>query len=1220
MSLALVAAGIILILIALFNAVVRLRSRKDWRLMTMAGAMIFSLVCFFSATGFSLASLSAFPVPLGLMFVICGFVFVVAVNMSTHYIDSYHEKKRALTDHVNLFQQFAYSAPLACFIFQDGKIEFSNQGASAITGYTADELAEMEPAALAYDADGQGTHAYLHNLQKLKDLEITSLETELKLKTKSGDARWGVATFGSAMYKGKPAVVGTILDITQQKESENALQEADERVRMAASASGTVVWDINLLTEESQFLVPEDLRADFAFDDAKGREDILRSIYEPDREGLEAYVLQCIADDIAFEADYRRYSINGEIKWWRLQGKALRNEKNIPVRLNGTARCIHDQKLAEESLRENEARLRLATEIAGIQVWEWDISTNDVLHQEQHTTCGQVTGFEDFLRRIHPDHRDRVEQSVTNSLENEQRYEEEFPLLSDDGDYYWQHSVGQLIYDDQGRPIQMIGAAIDTTERKKKDELIHFQANLLDKIGQSVVVQNTEGLITYFNKAACDAYGISDNAALPLDISEAFPQDHRIINKPEIMKTLMSGEQWAGEVIAVPLNGPSYPIFLSVSPLFKDNGEYDGFIGISADISDYKQMQEAFQESEERLRLALDAANLVVWDLNMNSSAVVHSIPSSINSEEAARFNSLEAILSNFYHEDKDEAMGIIMECMQNSEPFSIEHRFLDINGGVDWWQTTGKFYDDEEGLPIRMIGTSQLITKRKEAEFQLQNRMRQLQAIYDVADAINKAVSLESVYTAAASGIENVIGASKIAILTFSEDGSLHFEYSTGLTDEFRNASLEKCPLRTREKSAEPAFIDNVNETALLKDFLPDLKSEGIEAIAAFPLRNKGKLVGKFIVYFDEALPLTASDHELATRIGNHISLALARANDEQILVARTTELQIVADTIPDSILRIRKDMTIRFANKAVLDTADQPLESLLGEALEKLNHPQYVHKKWRANLEHTLQTGQGVAFEFEFDLDDYGRQYYQALITPETIIDGTVESVLSVLRNITEERRLQQSIIDISARQQRSIGQDLHDELGQLLTGIGFKIAGLQHDLDAMDESCAEQSRDISQLVEQAIKQTRMLAEGLNPVTLEVHGLRAGLEKLAIHTESTFGVACPFECPEDFVVKDEETAVQLYRIGQEAINNAIKHGNPSTIDISITQINGKAELVIKDDGNGFVLAPKQSDGHGLRIMDYRAKVIGAVVKIDSKPNAGTTVKCKFKNNLNGR
>ncbi len=1335
MSLAFILTGILFRFVALYKSVASLRKKFDWRLSILAVSIVASLVNMVYWNGLTLSEYAEMPLTVNIISLCYGVVFLLAVDLSQHHLAAYRRKKQALTDHVNLFEQFAYSAPLACIIFQENKIVFSNYATSALTGYSASELKEI---ALHELADEQSKD-YLLNLGSATNDEITSSETSIRLLSKNGDTRWGLATFGSAIYNGKPAIVGTILDVTHHKNAEHAIQEAEERLRIAINASKTVVWDVDFNKEEFKFIVPENLSRIFNFEEGRGKEQLIKYIFEGDRERVERSLYESIANNEGFEAEYRRYNLKGELKWWRIDGRAQLDANGNPVRLTGTGRCIHQQKLAAEKVRENEARLRLATEVAGIQVWEWDVASHDVTHinGEEITTCEQLTGFEDFIKRVHPDHVDRVVTSVEQSIEQGSRYDEEFPLLGNDGQYWWQHSIGQLLYNEKGNPVQMIGAAIDTTDRHKKDELIHFQADLLDKIEQSVIVQNAAGEITFSNNAAKEAFGIEHEAGVPLDISDKIQPEHRIVNKTEIMDTLRKGKQWVGELTAHTSKGASFPIFLSASPLFNEKNEFEGFIGISSDMSAYKEIQQALESSEERLRLAIDAANLVVWDVDLNSGNVAYNLPSSIDISIAEKFKSIDAILTNCHRDDREQASFKLKQTMEKKKPFSMEHRFIEEDRSFEWWESSGKIYEDKAGNPARMIGTSQVITLRKEAELQLQERMHQLQAIYNVADAVNKSDTLEAIYLTAADGAKNGLGTDRVTVITFDEEDKLNFEFSNGLSEEFIASAIEHCPWNSRESSNDIIHFADLSDIDGLDEMKAAFDRAGIRALASFPLKHKDQILGKFVVYYNEYRELSPSENQLATRIANHISLAIVKTTDERALKTseaknkamlnalpdivfninadgvftyykaheehkliiprdqiigsrfldvlppdlghlvqdrltttvktrttqmieysldldeqtrfyearfapsggdsvvvvirditnrrtieyalrnRTVELQTIADTIPDCIIRIGQDLKMKFANKATLKAVGLKLEEFVGNDATTFGCPPALHDKWISTINKALTKKKVRELEFDADHPAEGRQSFHVLFAPEILEDDTVESVLAVIRNVTEERRLQQTIIDISARQQRSIGQDLHDELGQLLTGIGFKIAGLQHDLNEINEECAIQTREISKLVEKAIGQTRTLAEGLNPVTLEVHGLRAGLQKLAINTENTFGVDCPFTCTEDFEIEDEEMAVQLYRIGQEAVNNAIKHGNATKIDIELVQINGKAELVVRDNGKGFTPTSAQTDGHGLRIMNYRARVIGAAFDINSKKNKGTVVRCKFTNNI---
>ncbi len=1204
--------SLLLRLIALLKAMQMLRNTKDWRLITLTAIILFTVVNIFIDRGFTIASYQQIPLGFSVSSFLYGVALLVAVNLHQHSLKAYRQQQQAISDHVNLFEQFAYSAPLACFIFQDNKIVFANHAATSLTGYTHQELLAIAPRTLA----SAGSQDLLLNIDSTGD-EITSFEVSLELTHKAGDARWGLATFGSAAYNGKPAIVGTILDVTKQKTAEQEIQQAEERIRIATKASNTVVWDVDLITNTSSLVVPESLQQEYEFIEGINREQIARCIYEHDLPGMQATIEESYDSKKGFNIEYRRYTRSGELRWWYLQGKAQFDETGKPVRLSGTSRCIHERKVAEEALQENEARLRIANEIAGIQVWEWEIGAEAVNHSENihDTACSQVTGYSDFIARLHPDHKDRVINSITNAITNGVRYEEEFMMRDNQGEYFWQLSVGQIMYDENGNPSQMIGAALDTTERRHKEDLIRFQANLLDKIGQNIVAQNKFGELTYLNKAAQKAFGIDHADGDKIDISNLLPDNKRIKGHPGVIATLQKGKQWIGEMTAHTLYGTSFPIFMSASPLYTNQGDYDGFVAISTDMSAYKEIQEALEVSEERLRLALDAASLVVWDVDLTTGDVIHNIPTSIDSVEAKKFNSMQSIMQSFHPKDQEKASFQIMQCIEKNKPLYIEHRFIDETGAFDWWQTSGKLYNDPAGNPTRMIGTSQMITIRKEAELQLQQRMNQLQAIYNIADAVNKGESLDSIYLTAADGTKKAIGANRIAVIVFDpQTETPAFVFHDGLSESFREAMIAKCPWHGTEKDRMAICANKSEFNITLGPLAEDAAKEGITSLGTFPLIHKDTLIGKFTVFFDEAPEMLAGDKQFVARIANHITLAIVKNRNEVNLKARSIELQTIADTIPDAIFRIGADLKMKFANKTVLESSKMTMDEFTQLDAYSFGCPPDLNKEWISTIQKVIKEKR--AYELDFQQEDPGgsMKHFQALIAPESTKEE-VGSALAVIRDITEERQLQQTIIDISARQQRSIGQDLHDELGQLLTGIGFKIAGLQRDLDELNPDCAEQNRDISQLVEQAISQTRMLAEGLNPVTLEVHGIRAGLEKLALNTENTFGVSCPFTCDEGFSIEDEETAVQLYRIGQEAINNAVKHASPTQIDVSLTQTNGKAELVIVDNGKGFSYPLSESDGHGLRIMNYRARVIGASFSINTKPDQGTTVRCKFNN-----
>lgn len=209
-----------------------------------------------------------------------------------------------------------------------------------------------------------------------------------------------------------------------------------------------------------------------------------------------------------------------------------------------------------------------------------------------------------------------------------------------------------------------------------------------------------------------------------------------------------------------------------------------------------------------------------------------------------------------------------------------------------------------------------------------------------------------------------------------------------------------------------------------------------------------------------------------------------------------------------------------------------------------------------------------------------------------------------------ITERRRLETEIIHVSEEEQKRIGQELHDGLGQHLTGIAFLAKALEQKLATMDLNEKLDATQIVQLVNQSISRTRALARGLFPVELESNGLMAALEQLAVNIHTLYGIPCTFQCEEPVLVYDNVVGINLYRIAQEAAGNAVKHGQTQHILIELKNTGKKVYLAVTDDGGGYDPAAwENSSGMGIHIMQYRAKMIGSSLEIHKAPLQGTTI-----------
>ena len=206
-------------------------------------------------------------------------------------------------------------------------------------------------------------------------------------------------------------------------------------------------------------------------------------------------------------------------------------------------------------------------------------------------------------------------------------------------------------------------------------------------------------------------------------------------------------------------------------------------------------------------------------------------------------------------------------------------------------------------------------------------------------------------------------------------------------------------------------------------------------------------------------------------------------------------------------------------------------------------------------------------------------------------------------------ERKDLEQQILKISEREQRRIGQDLHDGLGQHLAGIELMAQALEQKLNS--KTHAAQAGKIASHVRDAIRQTRALARGLSPVELDSGGLMSALNELATNVQEMFRVECVFRCDAPVLLRENTVATHLFRIAQEAVSNGIKHGRATRLELSLADCGGQLVLTIRDNGRGLPAEQAQNSGMGLRIMHYRAAVIGGSLTVQRGAEGGTTVVC---------
>jgi PAS domain S-box-containing protein len=294
---------------------------------------------------------------------------------------------------------------------------------------------------------------------------------------------------------------------------------------------------------------------------------------------------------------------------------------------------------------------------------------------------------------------------------------------------------------------------------------------------------------------------------------------------------------------------------------------------------------------------------------------------------------------------------------------------------------------------------------------------------------------------------------------------------------------------------------------------------------------------------------------------------------------------------------------------------TGEQVLQRSRQEIL-KSRLLEYVAEEQRATAEQWInQVVKGAEIP-PVELDFIGRngQRVRLEIGARMIEQAGKEAeVESIARDITERKRLEKEILEISNREQRRIGHDLHDGVCQQLAGIAYRIDILADQLQEKSVAESAEAERVGALVNEAITKTRGVARGLFPVQLEENGLIWALEDLAANAGNLFRIQCNLSCEEPFPPLENDVALHLFYITQEAMVNAAKHGKATRVNISLARQKDHLLLTIQDDGAGFDVSGNNPTGMGIRIMRYRARVIGASLDLTSKPGQGTQVTCVF-------
>jgi PAS domain S-box-containing protein len=706
--------------------------------------------------------------------------------------------------------------------------------------------------------------------------------------------------------------------------------------------------------------------------------------------------------------------------------------------------------------------------------------------------------------------------------------------------------------------------------------LSETSARVFDALVEPVVVVAADGSIAYINRQVTALFGYAAPDILGQPIERLLPADRRSVHvaqREAFFRHAGTRPMAPGrELNALRRDGTEFPVAVSLVHITRDAECF--VVAVVRDLSEQKRTERTLRASEQQLRLVLGSANIGIWDWDVASGelTVDEGWLKIMGWDAADPPLTIDEWRATLHPEDVSRLKPLVSDVIHNpaGRHFEAELRAQRPDGTTRWVLSKGAVVErGVEGDPLRVVGTLMDISQRKTAEADLRSSERKLRGLYAVphvgialTDGMGRLLEFNEAY-------RNICG--------YSTEELQSLDYRDLTPDTYRQNDADN--QRTLQRDG---YYGPYEKAYIRKDG------------SLIPLQFNGVLL---------------QDADGGQRIWSIVEDITERKNLEHRLMRESTRNQLFLHTASDGVHILNAAGCIVEASDSFCSMLGCERDAVIGM------HP----SRWDASLQ-SEELAATLRALFDGSLKRFQTRHRRkdGTVFPVEVhaeafeLDGEPHVFCSA-RDISEQRRLEQAVLQATGREQQSLGRDLHDGLGQELTGISLLADAIAHTERRAGRPAADELENLAALARRAIGNCRAISHGLSPLSYAAGGLIAALREMVNLQHDIFRTTARFQTTAGAPLNLwPEASDHLYRIAQEALANARRHAEANLIEVILDVRPASVRLEIRDDGIGLKPQSNPAGGMGLKIMQFRAAIIGARLTVDSLLEGGARVLCE--------